>query len=152
LSKTSVNNLLPPSTVFSAPRLVAIYAQSKDSIWAIGNGNTQDQGGPLFILHDNGHGWRRAIVGPMGSYGGSWVASDGHGGLWIPLDATSGGPTTIVHYSGGKFTTAKLPVSGRLTVFLSVAAIPGTTEAPAGGYTHNAGFTSIVSVVLRYGG
>jgi hypothetical protein len=151
LTRTSVKNLLPPKGELDDPMLVGIFAQTKHSIWAIGNGNSQDAGGPLFILHDNGRGWRRAIVGGLGSYGGGVVASDGHGGMWIPLNGASGGPTTMTHFSGGKLTTASLPVSGRQIDLLSVTPIPGTTEAIAGGYTHSPDFTNIVSVVLQYG-
>ena len=151
LARTSVKKLLVRKTPSNHPGLIGIYAQSKNSIWAIGNGNTADAGGPLFILHDNGHGWRRVLVGPLGSYGGSAVAPDGRGGLWIPLDGASGGPTTMAHFSGGKLTTVKLPVPPEQITFSSVAPVPGTTEAIAGGFTHAANFTNIVSVVLQYG-
>ena len=150
LTRTSVKKLLIRPNPTDNPGLVGIYAQSKDSIWAIGNGDTADAGGPLFILHDNGHGWRRVVVGSLGSYGGASVAPDGRGGLWIPLDGASAGPTTMAHFSGGKLTTVKLPVSAEHITFLSIAAVPGTTEAIAGGFTHSANFTNIVGVVLQY--
>ncbi len=63
----------------------------------------------------------------------------------------SGGPTTMAHFSGGKLTSASLPVAGRQIDILSVASIPGTTEAIAGGFTHNTDFTLITSVVRQYG-
>ncbi len=150
LARASVKNLLPSKAELDDPRLVGIFAQSKHSIWAIGNGDTQDAGGPLFILHGNGHGWHRAIVGGLGSYGGAVVAVDGHGGLWIPLNGASGQPTTMAHFSHGKLTTASLPVAGRQIAIESVALIPGTTEAIAGGFTHSTVFTNIVSTVLQY--
>jgi hypothetical protein len=150
LTRTSVKKVLIRKTPTDNPGLVGIYAQSKDNIWAIGNGDTADAGGPLFILHDNGHGWRRVAVGVLGSDGGSAVAPDGRGGLWIPLDGASGQPTTMAHFSGGKLTTVKLPVPGQRITLESVAPIPGTTEAIAGGFTHTAAFTDIVSVVLQY--
>ena len=151
LARTSVKKLLPKPTEFSDPGLVGIYAQSKDSIWAIGTGHTQDAGGPLFILHDNGHGWRRVVVGSLGSNGGYFVAPDGRGGLWIPLNGASGQPTTLAHFSGGKLTTVKLPVPGDQLILESIAPVPGTTEAIAGGFTHGVNFTKTVSVVLQYG-
>jgi hypothetical protein len=149
-TRTSVKKLLPHPTEFSDPILVGIYAQSKNSIWAFGNGYTQDAGGPLIILQDNGHGWRRVVIGPLGSNGGSAVAPDGRGGLWIPLDGASGQPTTMAHCSGGKLTTVKLPVSGRKITLASIAPVPGTTEVIASGFTHTATFTNIVAVVLQY--
>lgn len=150
LARTSVKNLLPPKGAVEDPTLVGIFAQSRHSIWATGNGHTPDAGGPVFILHDNGHRWRRVIVGGLGSSGGAVVASDGRGGLWIPLNGESGGPTTMAHFSGGKLTTVSLPVPGRQIDILSVAPIPGTTEAIAGGFTHSTVFTNIVSIVLQY--
>ena len=149
-TRTSLKRVLPQPTEFSSPGIVGIYAQSKNSIWAFGNGDTQDAGGPLYILHDNGHGWRLVVTGKLGSNGGSAVAPDGHDGLWIPLDGASGQPTTMAHFSGGKLTTVKLPVSGRKITLESVALIPGTTEAIAGGFTHSANFTNIASTVLQY--
>jgi hypothetical protein len=63
----------------------------------------------------------------------------------------------MAHYSGGKLTTARLPVAGRHIDFASIAAIPGTDEVIAGGCTHRGALpgnpdTGIVSVVLQYGG
>jgi hypothetical protein len=150
LTRTSVKKLLIKQTEFNDPQLVGIYAQSKDNIWAIGSGHSQDAGGPIFILHDNGHGWRRVVVGPLGSDGGQSVAPDGRGGLWIPLNGASGQPTTIAHFSGGKLTTVKLPVAGRQLTVSSIALVPGTTEAIAGGFTHSDTFTNIVGVILQY--
>jgi hypothetical protein len=150
LTRTSVKKLLIRKNPTNSPELVGIYAQSKDSIWAIGNGETADAGGPLFILHDNGHGWHRVVVGTLGSYGGSVVAPDGRGGLWFPLNGASGGPTTMAHFSGGKLTTVKLPVSGERIILQSIALVPGTTEAIAGGFTHGANFANAVGVVLQY--
>lgn len=149
LTRTSVKKLLIRKNPTDSPQLVGIYAQSMDNIWAIGNGDTADAGGPLFILHNNGHGWRRVLVGALGSYGGNIVAPDGHGGLWIPLDGVSGGPTTMAHFFDGKLTTVKLPVPASKISFLSVAPIPGTTEALAGGFI-DPGSANAASVVLQY--
>jgi hypothetical protein len=151
LVTTSVKKLLPRKNPTDNPGLVGIYAQSKDNIWALGNGDTADAGGPFFILHDNGHGWRRVLVGSLGSYGGNVVAPDGRGGLWIPLNGASGGPTVLAHWSGGKLTTVKLPVPANHITFWSIAPVPGTTEAIAGGFTHAENFGNGVSVVLQYG-
>ncbi len=34
-----------------------IYAQSAHSVYAIGNGNDEDDAGPTVVLHYNGHSW-----------------------------------------------------------------------------------------------
>lgn len=149
-ARTSVKKLLVRKTASNNPGLVGIYAQSRNNIWAIGNGDTADAGGPLFILHDNGHGWSRVAVGALGSYGGSAVAPDGRGGLWIPLNGASGGPTTMAHFAHGKLSTVKLPVPASQITFLSVAPVPGSIQAIAGGFTHNASFTKFTDVVLEY--
>ena len=133
LTQTSVKKLLVRKTPSNNPGLVGIYAQSKNNIWAIGNGHTADAGGPLFILHDGGHGWSRVAVGALGSFGGNLVAPDGHGGLWIPLDGASGGPTTMAHFSHGKLTTAKLPVPAEQMTLPVGRASSGTIQAIAGG-------------------
>ena len=150
LTRTSVKKLLIAKNPADSPQLVGIYAQSKNSIWAMGNGHTADAGGPLFILHDNGHGWRRVVVGHLGSNSGNLVAPDGNGGLWIPLNGASGQASSLAHFSHGKLTSAKLPVPGQQISIFSIAPIPGTTQAIAGAFTHNPAFTKTASVVLQY--
>jgi len=46
--------------------LAGIFAQSADSVYAIGNGGRQDEGGPLVILHWNGHQWSKVAGGNFG--------------------------------------------------------------------------------------
>jgi hypothetical protein len=153
---TSVASLLPAKQALNNPSVTAIYAQSATSVWAIGNGNAQDEGGPLAVLHYNGHAWSQ--VAESGSFGGygvlGQVASDGQGGLWIPGPGASGAPAHLVHYSAGKLTAAKLPFTDTKINVESVAAIPGTREALAGGFTHAANNlgASVVATVLQYGG
>jgi hypothetical protein len=155
--RTSVKGLLPARTQLNSPSVTAIYAESASSVWAIGNGNDEDDGGPLVILHDNGHGWSRApLGGPTGEFAGSGVlgqvASDGHGGLWIPMPGPEGGPSALLHYSGGHLSTPKLPGGASKIDVESIAAIPGTTGALAGGFTHKAGNlgVDVVGVILQY--
>ena len=57
----------------------------------------------------------------------------------------------MADFSGGKLTTVKLPVPAGKITFLSITAVPGTTEAIAGGYTHKVDFGNTVSAVLQYG-
>jgi len=90
---------------------MGIDAQSPSSVFAVGSGNTQDEGGPTVILHFNGHTWRKVAQGSFG-IGTSplqQVSSDGHGGLWIPMPGAGGRPSFLVHYSGGRLTEAPCP-------------------------------------------
>jgi hypothetical protein len=153
-SRTSVKGLLPKRTMFQNPALTAIYAQSASSVWAIANGSRQDEGGPLIVLHYNGHRWSQ--VAKSNSFGGfgvlGQVAPDGRGGLWIPMPEPQGATSRLVHYSGGHLTAASLPVAGTKIVVDAVAPIPGTTLALAGGFTHAANNfgSNVVSVILEF--
>jgi hypothetical protein len=142
-TRTSVKSLLPARTTLNDPAVMAIYAASKNSVFAVGNGNTQDDGGPLVVLHYNGHAWSKVAQGSAAKFAGSdvlgQVAPDGHGGLWIPVPGFSGAPSHLVHYSGGHLTAAALPV---------------TTQALAGGFTHAAGNlgSKVTGVILQLRG
>ncbi|MGH8919744.1 MAG: hypothetical protein ACRD0H_15675, partial [Actinomycetes bacterium] len=91
-SRTSVASLLPAKQQLNDPMLTGIFAQSSHSVYAIANGDLQDEGGPLAILHWNGHRWSKVAGGNYG-FGVQPVqpvSSDGHGGLWIPMPGTGG--------------------------------------------------------------
>lgn len=155
-SATSVAGLLPARDRqgLNDPAVTAIYAQSPASVWAVGNGNREDEGGPLVVLHFNGHAWTR--VAENQSFAGDGVtgqvAPDGRGGLWIPLPGIEGGASHLVHYSGGQLTAAVLPVAANRIDVESVAWIPGTFQALAGGLTHaaNSAGTGDVAVILQF--
>jgi hypothetical protein len=154
-TRTSVAGLLPVKikpTGLNNPSVTAIYAQSANNIWAIGNGEDEDDGGPLVVLHYNGHRWSRVArsitLGGDGVLG--QVAPDGARGLWFPMPtAQGGGKSYIVHYSNGHLTAAALPVAATKINIQSIAAIPGTARALAGGFTHGANGSNVVSVILQ---
>jgi hypothetical protein len=155
-SFTSVAGLLPAvarPAAGSRPALQAIYAQAADSVWAVGNGNSAGRGGPLVVLHFNGRSWSRvAMSSAFAGYGTlGQLAPDGHGGLWIPMPDTSGGPGHLVHYSGGRLTAAALPVGAARIDVESVTWSPG--GALAGGFTHAPGSLSKgdAGVILQLG-
>jgi hypothetical protein len=153
-SRTSVAGLLPPRNMgLNNPAVTAIYARSASSVWAIGNGNAEDDGGPLVVLHYNGQHWARAAGGIVSGYSVlGQLAPDGHGGLWIPLLGGSGAPSRLAHYSAGHLTVARLPVVNPKINVLAVAAIRGSGQALAAGFTHavnNLG-SRVVAVILRY--
>ena len=153
-TRTSVASLLPPKTELNDPAVVGIDAQSSGSVYAVGSGNLEDEGGPTVILHYNGHSWAKVAQGSFG-VGTSplqQVTSDGHGGLWLPMPAVGAEKSFLVHYSAGRLTAAALPVAPRKISVESVALIPGTEQVLAGGFTHasdNPG-VGVVAVLLQY--
>jgi hypothetical protein len=153
-TQKSVAGLLPAKTTDNGPTLFAMYARSASSVWAIGNGGDRPDGGPLVILHYNGHHWSRVPLSTKFAGFGDQdqLAPDGHGGLWIPMAEIAGGDSVILHYSGGLLTAAKLPVAASKIDVTSIAAIPGTTEALAGGFTHAAfaPATNSLSAILQF--
>jgi hypothetical protein len=157
-SSTNVASLLPPkqSGGLNDPMVTGIYAQSAHSVYAIGNGNAQDEGGPTVVLHYNGHRWGKVAQGQFG-YGtqpSQQISADGSGGLWLPMPGFAGHPSYLVHYSGGMLTPAALPHGAQGIDVESIANIPDTTEMLAGGFTHKIDNPSlkVVAVILQYGG
>jgi hypothetical protein len=154
-ARTSVAGLLPAKQPLNNPAVVGIDEQARNSVFAIGNGNLQDEGGPTVVLHYNGHTWRKVAQGSFG-FGTSplqQVSSDGHGGLWIPLPGSGGRPSFLVHYSAGRLTEAALPGGADTINVESVSLIPGTTSVLGGGFTHaslNPG-AGVVAVILQSG-
>jgi hypothetical protein len=153
-TRTSVAALLPAKQLLNDPAVVGIDAQSKSSVYAVGSGNLEDEGGPTVILHYNGHAWAKVAQGSFG-VGTSplqQVASDGHGGLWLPMPAAGAERSFLVHYSAGRLTAAALPTGPRKINVESIAHIPGTAQLLAGGFTHasdNPG-ANVVAVLLQY--
>ena len=151
-SRTSVASLLPAKQELNDPAVSEVLALSKHNVYAIGNGNAQDEGGPTVVLHWNGHRWSRLAEGQFG-LGAPQISSDGHGGLWLPMPGVDGEKSYLVHYSAGHLTPAALPGGpNRITIF-SVALIPGTSSALAGGNTHANGQPGVNdnAVLLQYG-
>jgi hypothetical protein len=152
-TSTSVKRLLPPKQFLSDPAVSGIIALSASNVYAVGNGSRQDAGGPIVVLHYNGHTWAKVAQRTFDSYGpGQQISADGHGGLWLPLPGASGATSSLVHYAAGHLTRVPLPVSAPEITIGSVAHVPGTAHALAGGYTHAAHNPSrrIVAVVLQY--
>jgi hypothetical protein len=156
--RTSVRHLLPRTRGghLNNPALIAVYAKSSHSVWAVGDGNDETEGGPVVVLHYNGHSWKRvASTVPdrfadngFSAYGS--VAPDGHGGLWLPIAQTDT-PAHMLHYAGGQIKIARLPVPGFDIDLYAVAAISGG-GALAVGYVQNSSSSSESAAILRYGG
>ena len=89
-SRTSLASLLPAKQLLNDPALTGIFEQSRHSVYAIANGQLQDEGGPLVILHWNGSAWSKVAGGNFGFGELQQVSSDGHGGLWLPMPGVGG--------------------------------------------------------------
>jgi hypothetical protein len=152
---TSVASLLPKKTKLNAPQVTGILALSKDSVYAIGNGSAEDDGGPTVVLHYNGHKWAREASGNYG-YGTvinlptQAVSSDGGAGLWLPQPAGGGAATHMTRYASGALKAVSLPVSGQLIDLYSVSRIPGTSWQLTSGFTHSSDYSSATAVILEY--
>ena len=134
--------------------LTGILALSSHNVYAIANGFRQDEGGPMALLHWDGHQWSRVAGGNygFGSQPLQQMSSDGHGGLWIPMPGTGGQKSYLLHYSAGHLTTAALPGGPNRITVGTVALIPGTSGVLAGGTTHafaNPG-ANVTAVLLQY--
>lgn len=153
-TRTSVKALLPPQGTFNSPRLTSIYAQSSSSVWAVGTAGQESQGGPVVVLHYDGHHWARAALANVCCGFPGQVIADGSGGLWMPygfLDKSY----AMLHYTDGQVRKVALPVPSGMTLQLaSAAAVPGEPLAyaaggawpangPSGSYTQ--------AVILAYG-
>jgi hypothetical protein len=156
-SRTSVAGLLPTCREhLCGPQLSSIYAQSPTNVWAVGSGERQDMGGPVVILHFNGHRWRRAALSDAANNPVRPVIPDGTGGLWIATYGFDFRTSAMLHYSGGHLRFASLPVvRGRVLLVNAVAAVPGVPQAIAVGETQpNKGIVGVNlrAVILAYGG
>jgi hypothetical protein len=150
-SRTTYNlkSLLPAKEELNGPGVAAIYAVSDKNVYVIGDGNAQDAGGPVVVLHYNGSTWTKLAGNGMGNP--RQVTPDGRGGLWIPV--SWGGGSALLHFSDGKLTETKLPSAGTDESVYSgqVSAIPGTNDAlaTANVLPYNSG-TSYKGEILQY--
>lgn len=147
---TSVRSLLPPKApkpVHSNPQVVGVLALSDSNVYAIGNGTYQVTGGPVVVLHYNGHKWSKLATGNFG-FGPDWQRStpDGSGGIWLPMTAGLN-VASLVHYADGKLTSAA--VNPATLDIDSVSRIPGTTRMLAGGFSHAPDDTNVVAALLQ---
>jgi hypothetical protein len=151
-SRKSLASLLPAKHLLNDPALTGIFEQSRHSVYAIANGQLQDEGGPLVLLHWNGSAWSKVAGGNFGFGELQQVSSDGHGGLWLPMPAFGGQKSYLLHYSNGRLTQATLPGGPEKTTVNAVALIPGTTQVLGAGDVHAAADpgSDVVGVLLQY--
>jgi hypothetical protein len=155
-SRTSVSRLLPAKQALNGPLLTGIFAESTHSVYAIGNGGLEDEGGPLVILHWNGKQWSKVAEGNFG-FGTQplqQASPDGHDGLLLPMPGVDGQKSYLLHYRPGHpLGEASLPDGPSGISIEAVALIPGSNGLLAGGDTHAADKpgTNVVAVLLQYG-
>jgi hypothetical protein len=146
---TSVKKLLPPVDPhgLNDPMVADILALSDTNVYATGSGNAQDAGGPIVLLHYDGHTWRQ--VANAGFGGGGGLSLDGRGGLWITFPGESGAPSHMLHYANGKLTKITLP---RFSAVASISRVPGTTRQLAAGFaaSKSGGLPPTGAVILQY--
>jgi hypothetical protein len=137
-SRTSVAALLPQDTELSHARMTGIYAQSASSVWAVGTGGRQDEGGPALLLHYNGHTWSKVAARSRNYSDPAQVVPDGAGGLWIPVPGSWGFDSRVLHYSGGHLAAVTLP-GGPTRINVSAIASSRGGVSFGAGFTHPAG-------------
>jgi hypothetical protein len=151
---TSLKSLLPAKSPsgLNNPGVAGVLALSARNVFAIGSGGTQDEGGPVVVLHYNGVKWTKFAQGQFGNGPNPQFSYDGKGGLWLPMDGPAGGTTYLVHYFNGRLTKAALPVAAAKITVGAVSRVPGSADQLAAGWTHAAGNpgANVVAVVLRY--
>jgi hypothetical protein len=148
---TNLAGLLPKNTQLSHSGLRGIYASSATSVWVAGTGGRQDEGGPLVLLHYNGHSWSRVAENKtLGDPTG--IVADGHGGAWISVRTGSPGDGVVEHYSSGKLSSAKLPASPAHLFLYGLTTAKGSTAPLAFGFTRTSfNQKTTTAVILRYG-
>lgn len=151
---TQLSALLPARMPLNGPAVTGIIALSDRNVYAIGNGNAEDEGGPTVVLHYNGSRWARVAGGSFGygttGDGAQQVSSDGGNGLWLPMPGVDGQKSYMVHYAAGRLTPAALPGNPRGIALGSVSRVPGTRDQLAGGATFTAPGIHQVARVLMY--
>jgi hypothetical protein len=146
---TNLAKLLPAKRELNDPRLFSIIALSSRSVYAIGSGSTEDEGGPLVVLHYNGKTWSKVAETAVGDPAQGQVSYDGDGGLWIPAGSSSS--QYLLHYADGKLTKAALPKNGGASATAeTVSRVPGTAQQLAGGYLPAADGSTHYAIILQY--
>ena len=105
----------------------------------------------VVLTHWNGKTWSRVTV-PYATGQSGYIASDGHGGIWLSAYSTKGAPY-LYHYNGEKWTKIATPtVQGYSAAVFALAAIGGTTSVWAAGELMSTANHSVSrAVIWKYG-
>ncbi|HEX4655826.1 MAG TPA: hypothetical protein VH307_00330 [Streptosporangiaceae bacterium] len=107
-----------------------VLATSRISVWVSGISPASGPPGRLVLAHWDGSRWKR-FVAPWDVQQPERFASDGAGGIWIPVVTGGGNPATwILHMSrAGRWTRTAIAAGRAAAVGLGdLALIPGTTS------------------------
>ena len=101
----SVASLLPPPPNPRPGQVTGVIALSPSNVYATAvTSYIPNLGGPLELLHYNGHSWAKVVTSTFGGHLGQQILPDGNGGLWLAAAASDGGQAAVLHYSGGRLT------------------------------------------------
>ncbi len=115
--------------VLANAQLSDVLAVSSHNVWVSGTTPANAADGRLVLAHWNGRCWRR-FVAPWPVQQPERFATDGGGGIWIPVVTGGDGPATwILHLSrDGEWTRTEIAAARGSGVGVGdLALIPGTT-------------------------
>ena len=132
--------------------LYGLVDVASNNVWAdIGVLNATGTKPPgTILLHWNGRAWSRVKFPYVGNAIAP-VAYDGHGGIWLITATGSGSNLTLWfdHYSGGRWTRAKVPSRhGEQPSMENLSWIPGSRSLWA---TGGVDFANDGEAILKYG-
>jgi hypothetical protein len=124
-----------------------VLAVSARSVWVSGISPVAGTAGKVILAHWNGTSWTRSAA-PWPVQLAEQFASDGAGGIWIPVVTGGSTPQTwMLHLSGsGRWTRTQIAASPGAGVGIGdLALIPGTTALwGAGGLLTAAGGRAVI--------
>ena len=118
------------ASALASTQLDNVLAVSRTSVWVSGISPASGQAGHLVLAHWDGSRWKR-FVAPWAVQQPERFASDGAGGIWIPVVTGGGNPATwILHMSRtGQWTRTRIAAGPAAGVGVGdLALIPGTTS------------------------
>jgi hypothetical protein len=126
---TAFANVPTADAVLRDTQLNDILAVSRHNVWLSGTTPVNAADGHLVLAHWNGRCWRR-FVAPWPVQQAERFATDGGGGVWIPVVTGGGGSATwILHLSrDGEWTRTEITAARGSGVGVGdLALVPGTT-------------------------
>lgn len=129
----------------------SILAQRHGPVWALGwrSGGT---GAAVLADLSGGHWFARPLppgIHQFPEFGGTALASDGHGGVWIAAPAFFPHPGHLLHFLHGTWYLVSL---GATFAARSIVAVPGSAALCAAGFvpdSHSTGATALVWSTAR---
>jgi hypothetical protein len=133
---------VPAGQALAGTQLDDVLAASARSVWVSGTSPVAGTAGKVILAHWNGTSWTR-FAAPWPVQRAERFASDGTGGIWIPVVTGGASPQTwLLHLSGsGRWTRTQIAASPGTGVGIGdLALIPSTTALwGAGGLLTAAG-------------